>query len=72
MAISTQQGLGSIQLCIDTGLNNCATLAVDADVCKGVPTGFDNDISSVGLSQGIICTLFEYVDSPAATERRII
>ena len=61
--------LSQIKFCVDPGSSGaCSTLPLNNNACVNAPSGFDNDISSFTFDQGISCTLFEYVNSPAATD----
>jgi len=72
-ALSTQQAMGNVTFCADSGSGGaCKQVPVHTDICNNVPTGFDKNISAFHPGQGINCTLFEYVNSLAATERPII
>ena len=70
MVLPIQQALGNVNFCIDGGA--CKQVSVDSNVCTNMPNDFDKKISSFHPDKNFVCTLFEYVNSPATMEKRII
>ena len=71
--LSIRQSLGNVYFCDGSQFgSDCSQVAVTTGVCANVPSDFSKKISSFRPPQNVACTLYEYVNSPTATERQII